>query len=77
MSYVIARHTEAQKMWAFRLYMADCGQILCSNVAESLGGKVINRRLGDIITNKRKENRSPEEIIEKICNGLRELGEGK
>ena len=75
MSYVIARYTDEQKKWAFRVYMADCSQANCENVAHALGGKVVRKRFGDIISGRPEEKRTPEEVIEKISKGLRALGE--
>ena len=54
--------------------MSECAQIFSNNVANALGGQVMQTKYIDLIEPKNRAD-SAEEIITRISDGLEELGE--
>lgn len=63
------------KLRAYRIYISDCVQLLVNNVAESFGGRGVTTRLYDMLKVHPQENRTADEIIAGIKDGLRRYEE--
>ena len=59
---------------ALRVYMTDCARIVTENTAKSCNdGKYLSVRYHDIIDPPPEDTRTPQEIINNICNKLDNL----
>ena len=71
---------EAVKARATQYYMADCARFICNNVANALGGNLIESRLSDMIgtlfgEDTHGSDADADDIIDRITSGLRQLGD--
>lgn len=74
MAYLRAKLKQENELRAYRVYMSDCTQFLVNNIANTLGGTIIQNRYFDIIDASHKEDEpDPEEIKNRIIGGLQKL----
>ena len=73
MRYVLARFEIYQRELAYRIYVTDALRVIGENTAKYGGGGYIKARYADIINPTPEDNRTQEEIIAKIREGLRSL----
>jgi hypothetical protein len=73
MRYVTARFEREQRELAYRIYVTDALRSISENTAKFGGGGYIKARYADLINPKPEDNRTQEEIIAKIREGLRSL----
>ena len=73
MRYVMARYEKEQRELAYRFYITDALRSISENTAKFGGGGYIKARYADLINPKPEDNRTQEEIIAKIREGLRSL----
>lgn len=73
MRYCLARHEEKQQGKAYRVYVTDALQIVAENTARFAGGKHLERRYIDVITPKKEDTRTGEEIKEHMKAVLEKL----
>ena len=63
------------KLRAYRIYVTDCAQLCCNNIANALGGQTVTTRFLDLIEPHEVEEADADEIKDRIINGLKELKE--
>lgn len=73
MRYCLARYEENQQSKAYRVYVTDALQIVAENTERSAGGKHLERRYIDVITPKKEDTRTGEEIREHMKKVLGRL----
>lgn len=66
MRYAIARYQSQQRDLAYRIYVADCLRIISENTAKMSNGSYVTAKFSDIISHKKVENRTGEEIAADI-----------
>lgn len=81
--HCISAFLERQKEKACKTYMADCVRLICENVAKigtiegrgKVDCKYISARLSDILTPKKKEDKTGNEIVNDILDSICKGGE--
>lgn len=53
--------------------MCDCAQFICNNVANGIGGNLVQTSITDLLMPKKTAD--AEEIKDRIFDGLRQIGE--
>lgn len=54
--------------------MSECALLICNNIANALGGNVVESHYIDMIEPKEQKEADPEEIKERILTGLWSIG---
>ncbi len=73
MRYVIGTLNIDGREMAYRFYISEGIRILTENTAAQVAGRQFTRSFSDILKPQKVETRTPEQIIDKIKNGLNEL----
>lgn len=59
----------------YKMYISDSIKMILENMAKSYGGSYLNKRYIDVISRKKQDSRTSEEIICDIKTKLMEIGE--
>lgn len=73
MRYVIGTLNIDGREMAYRFYISEGIRILTENTAAQVAGRQFTSSFSDILKPQKVETRTPEQIIDKIKNGLNEL----
>lgn len=73
MSYLKAKYNEHVKLRTVHFYLCDCAQLICNNVANSIGGNLVQTSITDLLMPQKTAD--AEEIKDRIFGGLRQIGE--
>lgn len=73
MRYVIGTLNIDGREMAYRFYISEGIRILTENTAMQVAGRQFTSSFSDILKPQKVETRTPEQIIDKIKNGLDEL----
>jgi hypothetical protein len=69
----LARYESYQRELAYRIYVSDALRMIAENTARYGGGNYIKGRYANIINPEPEDDRTQEEIVAKIREGLRSL----
>jgi hypothetical protein len=78
MRYAIARYNQHRRDLAYRIYVTDCLRITAENTAKTVSALTegraevytVKQRFADIFEEKKKDDRTPEDIIDGIRKKL-------
>lgn len=78
MRYAIARYNQHRRDLAYRIYVTDCLRIMAENTAKTVSALTegrsevytVKKRFADMFEEKKKDDRTPDDIIDSIRKKL-------